>query len=87
MKLTSDGSTVEIGSAEAKPIMVLGRRNMTTTRRNIGEVEDVLVMVTVVMVMVENDVGKIRWTKLYSQFCIKSHLGSCVQVFSIVATL
>ena len=40
--------------------MVWGKRSMTTTRRNIGEVEDVLVMVTVVMVMVANDVGKIR---------------------------
>ena len=87
-ELTSEGRTVEMGSAEAKPIMVWGRSSsVAMTKRNIGEVEDVLVMVTVVMVMVENDVGKIRWTKLYSQFCIKSHLGSCVQVFSIVATL
>ena len=53
-----------MGSAEAKPIMVWGRRSMAMTRRNIGEVEDVLVMVTLVMVMVmvvvANDVGKIR---------------------------
>ena len=52
-----------MGSAEAKPTMVWGRRSMAMTRRNIGEVEDVLVMVTlvmVVMVMVANKVGKIR---------------------------
>ena len=46
-----------MGSAEAKPIMLWGRRSMAMTRRNIGEVEDVLVMV---MVMVANNVGKIR---------------------------
>ena len=40
-----------MGSAEAKPIMVWGRRSsVAMTRRNIGEVEDVLVMVTLVMV-------------------------------------
>ena len=60
-KVTSEGSTVEMGSAEAKPIMAWVSR--TITRRNIGEVEDVLVMVTLVMVrlvMEANDVGKIR---------------------------
>ena len=48
-ELTSEGRTVEMGSAEAKPIMVWGRRssNVAMVRRNIGEVEDVLVMVTV----------------------------------------
>ena len=46
-----------MGSAEAKLTMVWERRSMTMTRRNIGEVEDVLVMV---MVMVANKVGKIR---------------------------
>ena len=51
-ELTSEGRTVEMGSAEAKPIMVWGRRssNVAMVRRNIGEVEDVLVMVTLVMV-------------------------------------
>ena len=44
-----------MGSAEAKPIMLWGRRSMAMTRRNIGEVEHVLVMV-----MVANNVGKIR---------------------------
>ena len=49
-ELTSEGRTVEMGSAEAKPIMVWGRSSsVAMVRRNIGEVEDVLVMVTLVM--------------------------------------
>jgi len=39
-----------MGSAEAKPIMVWGSStSVAMTRRNIGEVEDVLVMALLVM--------------------------------------
>ena len=64
--LTSEGSTVDIGSAEAKLTMGLER---VSSKRNIEE--DILVMVIVVMEV--NEVGKICCLNkvLYSR---KSHL-------------
>ena len=65
--LTSEGSTVDIGSAEAKFIM---GKERVSIMRNIGEVEDILVMVIVVMEV--NEIGKICCLNkvLYSR---KSH--------------
>ena len=65
--LTSEGSTVDIGSAEAKLTMGLER---VSIKRNIEEEEDILVMVIVVMEV--NEVGKICCLNkvLYSR---KSH--------------
>ena len=65
--LTSEGSTVDIGSAEAKLTMGLER---VSIKRNIEKVEDILVMVIVVMEVKE--VGKISSLNkvLYSR---KSH--------------
>ena len=65
--LTSEGSTVDIGSAEAKLTMGLER---VSIMRNIEEVVDILVMV--ILVMEVNEVGKICCLNkvLYSR---KSH--------------
>ena len=65
--LTSEGSTVDMGSAEAKLTMGLER---VSIKRNIEEEEDILVMVIVVMEV--NEVGKICCLNkvLYSR---KSH--------------
>ena len=65
--LTSEGSTVDIGSAEAKLTIGLER---VSIKRNIEEEEDILVMVIVVMEV--NEVGKICCLNkvLYSR---KSH--------------
>ena len=65
--LTSEGSTVDIGSAEAK--LIMGKERVSI-KRNIEEEEDILVMV--ILVMEVNEVGKICCLNkvLYSR---KSH--------------
>ena len=85
---TSEGSTVEMGSAEANPVIVCGRRRSVKIRRSIGEVEDILVMETLVMllaVMVTRLARSAEQSCLYSNF--PSHrllLASCVQLFHFV---
>ena len=85
---TSEGSTVEMGSAEANPVIVCGRRRSVEIRRSIGEVEDILVMETLVMllaVMVTRLARSAEQSCLYSNF--PSHrllLASCVKLFHFV---
>ena len=83
-----------MGSAEANPVIVCGRRRSVEIRRSIGEVEDILVvmetlvMETLVMLLAVMVTRLARYAEqscLYSNF--PSHrllLASCVKLFHFV---